>query len=171
MANELKAKRDARLREAIEREPRIINARKFIGKICVIYLSVRLFSAIMQTVFMLTRGLQFHVFPFLINYALLAAGVLFALGIHRGAKWLCYWLIAGGLMTILNALRIYLPHHFRIDDRLSDISNIAIIFTMLIQIAAMVIILLNRDCKNYFNEVTQINKSIMGQANANRLKK
>ena len=169
MANELKTKRDALIQDAIAKEPCINSAKKLILKICVIFLSARLIFSIVETVYVLNRGLPIS--SCVINYVMLGVGALFALGIYKqGIKALTYLAIAGGALTILNLQKTDFIANFQMGDSFYNLYVITLIVAMIIQILSMLLILLNGNCKKYFSEITRINKTVTGQGNGGALK-
>ena len=169
MTNEIKYQRDAMVQEAIANDPRIEKAKKFIMKLCIVFLAARLIFLIVETAFVLSRGLP--VSSCVLNYVLLAVGLLFALGLYKqGTKALAYLAIAGGVLTIVNLLKGNFISNLQIGDVFYNIYAITLVVAMLIQIASMLLMLLNDSCKKYFSEMERINKTIMEQNNRGIIK-
>ena len=159
MSNELNPTREMLVQEAIKREPRITEARKFIFKICALFLIARVVFVIVETAFILDRGLSISVCS--MNYMLLVVGALFALAIYKeGAKAFVYLAMIGGIVSILNVLGADVISNLKIGDAFYKVYVFVLIGAMLIQIASMLLIILNKDCKVYFSEMSRINKEV-----------
>jgi hypothetical protein len=169
MSNEIRNKLDALIQKAIEDNPRINDAKKFIYIVCAVFLASRFIFLIVKTTYVLNKGL--HISSCLLNYFLLAVGVLFAFGIcKQGIKALAYLVVAGGLLTLLNLFRSNFISNLRIGDTFYNVYVITLIVAMSIQIISMLLIIFNSDCKKYFDEITKINSVVIKQGNDNRLK-
>lgn len=151
-----KIKREELLQVAIEREPRIIKARRFIIIMCTIFLASRFFLSIVETFFILSTGLP--IYSFIINYFALGIGIIFTFAIYNGFKNFAKVAIIGGVLSIL---KLFIDD---VDSLASHVNFKFYLFTfvivILIQIICMLLILLDRNCKKYFDEINSINSSL-----------
>jgi len=175
MSNKFKVKREEMLQEAIKNEPRIAVGKKLTFIICAVFLSARLLFAILETVFMINRGLPVNLYIF--NYASLIISFVFSIGIYKmGTKALAYLGVVGAVFSMFFVIDNSFSSKFQSGEFSSNFQSgdtlykfyiITLIVTIIIQIISMLLIIFNADCKKYFNEIKRIQKSILGIVDCN----
>gem|GEM_PF-2158302 len=159
MPSELKAKRSALLQEAIEQEPRIAVAKRFILELCLIFLATRTVFLIVETAYVLHQGLP--ITTCMPNFLSLVMGFLFVLGIYRqGMKELAYLAAAGGVLSVLVLLMNNFILSFQMGGMLYRAYATTLIIGALAQAISMLSISLNSDCKKYFSAIARINRAL-----------
>ena len=103
MSNDMKIKRNLLVQEAIVENPCIIVAKKFIFKVCVLFIVARIVFSIVETLYVINQG--FPIISCVLNYCLIGFGILFVIGIYQGGKGFAYLTMVGGILTILNLLK------------------------------------------------------------------
>lgn len=162
MSNDLKTKRDVLIQEAILREPRIKNGKKITLIMCILFVSMRVIFSIVETVYVLNSGQTIRVC--VMNYILLGVAALFAFSIYKqGTKALAYLPLLGGIMSISNLFQNNLISNLQAGDAFYNFYAFIFIAAMLTQIISMLLITLNRDCKKYFDEIANINRTMTGK--------
>jgi len=162
MANEQKTLKDTLTQEAEARDPGIVRGKKFIFRMCILLLVVRLVFAVSETVFIINRGLPLS--SYFLNYLAMLVSILFAFGIYKGFKPLAWLLITGAAVSLLNLAINNLLAGFAAGDALYKFYVVALIVSMLVQIISMLAVILHSDSKKYFTSVTNVNKTLIEQA-------
>ena len=155
MATQRKEQRKALLAEAIAREPRILKAKKFLLLMCGIFLAVRLLFVVVETAFVLDLGESLAVCA--LNYAMLLVGVLFAFGIYAGGKPIAFLAMFGGFFSVVKAIGDGALQAFSSGNNFAQLYVMTLFVAMGIQVLTMVVIVLNANCKVYFEEIKKIN--------------
>ena len=160
MNTQMKEYRDSFLTEAFNNNPNLLKAKKFIFKALVVWISSRILFSIFELTFILIRDA--FSFQAILNILIIGIGILFAYGIYKGQKACVYLPLAGGVLTITNTLtNTQIQEYIQYGDILYNTYVAAILLVGLIQLVIMFIILLNRNCKEYFKKIYNIDKSII----------
>ena len=157
MKNELKIQREKLIEKAFTSNQELLkSAKAFILKSGIIMLAFRILFVIIETIYTIYANLPLTTVIF--NYFLLFIGVMFVIGIYNGVKELAYLAIMGGIISITNLFTI--GHQFNSGNTMYNIYLTAFIVGMSVQIIVMMVILLNKTCKEYFLIMKDINKEL-----------
>lgn len=156
----MKEYRNLFLTEAFNNNPNLLKAKKFIFKALVVLISSRILFSIFELTFILIRDA--FSFQAILNILIIGIGILFAFGIYNGQKACVILPLLGGIMTIINTLtNTQIQEYIQYGDILYNTYVAAILFAGLIQTVIMLVFLLNKNCKEYFKEIYNIDKSVI----------